>query len=150
MAQKRVTSKQIGVGYQHKTVVRQRTVEQPTGGQRVVDMSGAAPAGSKGRRRRLQEKKTGQEHSGRDSSSDGSSSSSSSSNSDGEDSEGGGGKGKRKKSDRKRRKKSSKSSSSKSKSKKRDKDKDKDKDKDEQHHADKRAKKVWRQGSSSR
>ncbi|CAN0565336.1 unnamed protein product, partial [Ectocarpus sp. 12 AP-2014] len=41
---------QIGVGYQHKTVVRQRTVEQPTGfGQRVVDMSVAAARGKKGK-----------------------------------------------------------------------------------------------------
>lgn len=66
---------QVGVGYQHKTVVRQRTVEQPTGaGQRIVDMSVAAPGGdSKGKRRRRQEKKNGQEGDS-DSSSDGSSS----------------------------------------------------------------------------
>ncbi|CAN0510665.1 unnamed protein product [Ectocarpus sp. 12 AP-2014] len=74
---------QIGVGYQHKTVVRQRTVEQPTGfGQRVVDMSVAAARGKKGKRRARQ---GGRESDGS------SSSSSSSSSSDEEDDDGGGG-----------------------------------------------------------
>lgn len=91
---------QVGVGYQHKTVVRQRTVEQPTGaGQRIVDMSVAATAGrSRGKRRRRQEKKNSQEGD--------SDSSSSSSTSSSEDER------------RKKKKSSSKRSSSKSKSKK--------------------------------
>lgn len=35
----RVPTRQIGVGYQHKTVVRQRTAEPESNGQRVIDMS---------------------------------------------------------------------------------------------------------------
>lgn len=112
---------QIGVGYQHKTVVRQRTVEQPSGAeQRVVDMSVAAATGSKGKRHRRQEKKNGHQ-SDSDSSSD-----------DSDD-----GRGRRKK------KKSSKSSSSNRKSKKRKKHSDKGRE-----HAAKKEKKVRQQCSN--
>lgn len=111
---------QIGVGYQHKTVVRQRTVEQPAAGERVVDMSVAGAGRSKGKRRHRQRKKSGRGSDG-DSSSSGSSDSSSS-----DDDDEGGGERKR----NRRKKKNSKSSSAKSKSKKRKKHKDKSEERD--------------------
>eukprot|EP00903_Cladosiphon_okamuranus_P010692 g10105.t1 len=137
---------QVGVGYQHKTVVRQRTVEQPTGaaGQRVVDMSAAAAGGSKGKRRHRQSQK--KKKNGRGSDSDGdrsdiiSSGSSSSSSSSDDDGDGGG--------DRKRRrkKKSSKSSSSaKSKSKKRKRRNEKEKSEGHDGKREKKAKKEKRE-----
>ena len=51
---------QIGVGYQHKKVIRQRTVGSAGVGQRVVDMSAApTPTTSERRKRRPSHSKNG-------------------------------------------------------------------------------------------